>query len=82
MISVKDIRAIADRAVEEIHANKHDAVWKNESINWGDFGVVEVREKVVVRLEEGNSNEACLFVWNRLRDEGYTEDEVEVICEW
>ena len=78
---LKRVREVAEAAVVEIH-KLLNTEFAGEAINWADFKVVEVERKILVSLEEGKSNKACLHVRKRLGEAGFNMNDIEVQCDW
>ncbi len=78
---LKRVREVAKAAVAEIH-KLTNTEFAGEAINWADFKVFEVERKILVSLEEGNSDKACLHVRKRLEEAGFDTNDIEVQCDW
>lgn len=58
--------------------------FRNEAVNWADFGPTEIKTKTVVTCSEADPNawKVANHIRERLASAGYSGDDVEVVLEW
>ena len=81
---LRKIREVAQKACDSAKRMRNRR-FKNQAVNWGDFGVVEVKNTVYVHIEEADpsgANVVRLYIWKKLKEAGFDIRDIEVVLEW